>query len=441
MTILPHTAAVSGAWRALARAGLIATLLLLQLTVLDRFYHFPLAVAAPAPPLWAAVNIGLKWLAYAGLFGAVAFAVLALANGRRLGETWRAHARRRHWGRWLAGQCLLFIVLLGALPIFSAGAPSPPWLEFCAWLIAGAAMVCCAGLASAPGAFWRAFAAQSASAYWLALGVGALTFAALPLSQNSWDALSAATLHLSYAILQLYEPSARMVASEYLLGAGDFAVLVRAACSGYEGIALVLSMLGFYIYAFRKHLRFPHVLLLLPIGIAAIWLSNALRLALLVSFGAHISPQMALDGFHAQAGWVMFLAVTISLMALAHRMAFFRIGAQHSAGPDPALKLAAALLAPFAALMAARIGGAITQDLWVGAMLIVLPAGAIWFYRPRSAASLAQSAGRPGASAPSSARCGSPPSRQARARWAHGLPRSRLAPRRPGWRCASSASS
>ncbi|HRE42963.1 MAG TPA: hypothetical protein PKY87_03215, partial [Terricaulis sp.] len=109
---------------------------------------------------------------------------------------------------------------------------------------------------------------------------------------------------------------------------------------------------------------------------------NALRIALLVSIGARISPQLALDGFHAQAGWVLFLAVTISLMAVAHQVRFFRSDAPaRDAAPDPALKRAAALLAPFAALMAARIGGAITQDLWIGAMLIVLPVLAIFLYR------------------------------------------------------------
>jgi exosortase E/protease (VPEID-CTERM system) len=396
VTILSHTAVASGAWRAAFRASLVLMLVLIQLAALDRLYHFPLAVAGPAPATWALANTALKWLVYAGLFGAVAFGVLALAGSRNLWALWRETAQRRRWGRWLAGECALFLVLLGTLPLFSAGAATPPWLEFAAWLIAGAAMLACAALALAPMAFWRAFAAQSASAYSIALGVGALTFAALPLSQNSWDALSAATLHLSYAILQLYEPSARMIASEYLLGAGDFAVLVRAACSGYEGIALVLSMLGFYIYAFRRHLRFPNVLLLLPIGVAAIWLLNALRLALLVSLGAHVSPQLALDGFHAQAGWVMFLAVTISLMALAHRMPFFRAQTDApAASADPVLKLAAALLAPFAALMAARIGGAITGDLWVGAALILLPAAAIWFYRREIARELGRIGAEP----------------------------------------------
>ena len=318
-------------------------LLLLQCTILDRNYHFPLAVTTP-DPIWAGVNIALKWLAYATLFGAVAFSAMALAGGRDFAALWRAHTQGRPWGRWLAAQFACFVLLIAALPIFWRGTAHAPWIEFTLWLSLGALMAACTALALAGPGFWRAFFKQSPSAYWLAFGAGALTFAAMPLSQNSWDALSDATLHLSYWILRIYEPGARMIASDYLLGVGDFAVLVRAACSGYEGIALVLSMLGVYIFAFRKHLRFPHVLLLLPIGVAAIWIFNAIRLALLVSVGAHISPRIALDGFHAQAGWVMFLAVTITLMALAHRIRFFRIDASAQAQRPIRAQAAAALL-------------------------------------------------------------------------------------------------
>lgn len=394
MTAPPYAAPASGIWRGAWRAGAIVLLVLLQVASLDGHYHFPLAVEGPTPA-WFAVNAAIKWLAYAAILGGVAFTALALANGRAQLEVWRDTPQQR-WARWLAAEITCYAALWAALPIFWRSAPQAPWIEFALWLGVGALMLFCAAQALAPPRFWRAFARQSASTYWVALGVGALAGAALPLSQNSWDALAAGTLHLSYWILQIYEPSARMIADEYLLGAGDFAVLVRAACSGYEGIALVLSMLGCYIFAFRHHLRFPHVLLLLPVGLAAIWILNALRLALLVSLGAHVSPQMALTGFHAQAGWVMFLAVTISLMVLAHRMRFFRAGAAAPVdAPDPALKLAAALLLPFAALMAARIGGAITQDLWIGASLIALPAAAIWAYRREIGAQLGRIGAEP----------------------------------------------
>src|SRR5262245_44879851 len=108
-----------------------------------------------------------------------------------------------------------------------------------------------------------------------------------------------------------------MHAPSRLLGAGDFRVVIDAPCSGYEGVGLVIAMLGFYMFAFRRDLRFPIVLALLPIGAAAIWLLNTVRLALLISIGAHVSPDIALGGFHSQAGWVLFLSVTIGFMAIA----------------------------------------------------------------------------------------------------------------------------
>ncbi|MCR6643213.1 MAG: archaeosortase/exosortase family protein [Terricaulis sp.] len=303
----PHlTAPASGAWRDFARAGAILILLLLQCAALDRGYSYIHAVSGPDAALWAEANTLLKWLVYGAVFGGVAFALSALASGRNFAKLWRESVERHLWGRWLAAEAACFAALYAMLPLFQRGAESPPWLAFAVLLALGALMFACAALALAPLRFWRAFASQRASAYWVSAGIGLLTFAALPLSQNSWTALSSATLHLSYWFLQLYEPAARMEADRFLLGAGDFAVLVRAACSGYEGIALVLGMMGAYIYAFRAHLRFPHVLLLLPIGVAAIWIFNALRIALLVSIGARISPQLALDGFHAQAGWVLF---------------------------------------------------------------------------------------------------------------------------------------
>ena len=58
-------------------------------------------------------------------------------------------------------------------------------------------------------------------------------------------------------------------------------------------------------------------------GIAAIWVLNALRIAVLVSIGAHVSPAVAVQGFHSEAGWIGFLIVTLSSMAVSQRMPFF----------------------------------------------------------------------------------------------------------------------
>jgi exosortase/archaeosortase family protein len=78
----------------------------------------------------------------------------------------------------------------------------------------------------------------------------------------------------------LFEDSAFMDANTRILGARDFRVRILADCSGYEGVTLIFGFLAIYLCVFRRSLRFPNVFLLLPIGTAAIWLLNAVRIAL-----------------------------------------------------------------------------------------------------------------------------------------------------------------
>ncbi len=50
------------------------------------------------------------------------------------------------------------------------------------------------------------------------------------------------------------------------LGTRTFQVEIAKECAGYEGIGLMWVTLGAYLWVFRARLRFPHALLLLPIG-------------------------------------------------------------------------------------------------------------------------------------------------------------------------------
>lgn len=379
----------SGAVGAIARAAAIIVLLIVELATLDANYSFRDAVAGAPSAAWRAFNDTIQIGIYAGFYASLAFGLLALGQSRAIAAEWLAASRTHAWGRWLAGHLALFIVLIATLPLFQGGASDAPWFAVCLWLCGGALMVTCAALALAPLSFWRTFAARNTGNLVAAAAAGLLTWAAVEASQNSWHQLSAATLNGAYGLLRLYEPDAYMDAATRVLGAGGFHVTIDAPCSGYEGIGLVLVMLSLYIFAFRRELRFPTVLALLPVGAATIWLLNLLRLSLLVSMGAHVSPDIAMNGFHSQAGWIMFLVVTISFMAIAHAAPIFR---KQAAAPamDAGLKLAIALLAPFAALMAARIGGAIFGDeaRWFGAALIAIPAMTIFAYRKSITAQL-----------------------------------------------------
>ena len=371
-------------WRISVVGAAIATLFVLEIAALDRGYDFVDAVAGETPASWRAFNETLQVLAYVGLYAAAAFCLLAFARRNELLAEWAAAAQTHPWGRWLAAQAALFALLYAALPALQVGAASPPWLGFSAWLIGVAVMAGCAALALAPASFWRGLIVRERGNLLAALAAGALLYLAIALSRDSWHQLSAATLHTSYALLRFYESGAMMDPAERLLGADGFSVVIDAPCSGYEGVGLVLALLGFYMFAFRSELKFPAVLVLLPIGAGLIWLLNAVRLALLVSIGAHISRDTALNGFHSQAGWIFFLVVSISLMLVAHRLRIFRAGAAAPAGNGgDALQLAAALLIPFGALMAARlIAPAFGEgQYWITAALVALPTAALVFYR------------------------------------------------------------
>ena len=105
--------------------------------------------------------------------------------------------------------------------------------------------------------------------------------------------------------MSLYEPNALVDFEKRILSVDTFAVEVNGPCSGYQGSALITMLLPLYLRVFRRDLRFANVLLLVPLGIAAMWAVNAARIALLVIIGAHASSDVAVHGF--QEGWVGLL--------------------------------------------------------------------------------------------------------------------------------------
>ena len=80
---------------------------------------------------------------------------------------------------------------------------------------------------------------------------------------------------------------------EFRAGIKDFSVSIAPVCSGFEGIGLIWAFLGGYLVLFRRDLRFPQALLLIPIGTVIIWLFNVLRIVVLVLVGAWGRPEVA----------------------------------------------------------------------------------------------------------------------------------------------------
>ena len=121
-------------------------------------------------------------------------------------------------------------------------------------------------------------------------------------TEGLWSPLARYTFTVVSGMLGVIYPHVVSDPARLILGTPTFKVAIAPACSGYEGIGLLLAFLTIYFWLFRRELRFPGALVLLPVGALTIWLVNALRIAVLIVIGTSGWPAIALGGFHSQAG-------------------------------------------------------------------------------------------------------------------------------------------
>lgn len=176
---------------------------------------------------------------------------------------------------------------------------------------------------------WRGQTLRSAlrlvrSRWALGLVVGLAAWVLGLLAQGLWEPLAWLTLECVHALLTIvvFDPVASVEHS--LVGTRRFYVHIAPACSGVEGIGLMLAFLGGYFYVERQRLRWPRALILLPITALGIWLLNILRIAALVAVGTWFSPAIAEGGFHSKAGWLLFTLVTLGTVLFVKKTALFQ---------------------------------------------------------------------------------------------------------------------
>src|SRR5260370_13644557 len=121
-------------------------------------------------------------------------------------------------------------------------------------------------------------------------------------------------------------------------------------------MGLMLAFSWARLLYFRREYIFPRAALLIPAGVVAIFCLNVLRIAALILIGDRGFPDVAIYGFHSQAGWVAFIAVACGLVLLSRRSAWLNRTAAHS-GVSPAMhNPTAAYLMPLLATLAAGTG-------------------------------------------------------------------------------------
>ena len=156
---------------------------------------------------------------------------------------------------------------------------------------------------------------------------------------------------------------------------------------GFEGFGVMVAFLAIYFWVYRRDLRFPQVLLLVPVGLALEWFLNSVRIAVLILLGTR-HQEAAVNGFHSIAGWLFVSFVAFGLVSASWRIqAFTRIRSE-----PKVLQLsnpAGVYLVPLLAIIAtAKL---FTKIFYSGFDLlyplrVLAAAGAFYFYRRELAA-------------------------------------------------------
>jgi exosortase E/protease (VPEID-CTERM system) len=267
------------------------------------------------------------------------------------------HYRGQRWLLCHAASLVVFVTV--CWPVFGPSGElaetSAAWLIGC--LISGSTVIFSLFLGVASASTWLRVTYTERTSIMLAVLISVALSGSVKLAQSLWPVLREVTLRSAHGLLSVFYGDVYIEPSAALLGAGPFLVEIAPSCSGYEGIALITIFVSLYIWLFRDELTFPAVLLLFPIGIAVMWAANIVRIVMLIGIGASFSPEIAINGFHSQAGWIGFSIVSLGIIGLAHRyfLAAHEINdnAQHVDAKDRTS--AASLLMPLLVLMAASM--------------------------------------------------------------------------------------
>ncbi len=329
--------------------------LLAETILVSATFAAPDVSAAPQwQPLLTIFNDGYHRTA-AIVFGA-AFLVVASAS---FGTTLNTLSRQTDyaWQYWAVFHVVALLAFTHLTSVGFGTASSTPDLSviwMVAWVATGAATFAFWLLTIGPAQAWTTILRQHRLNLVIAISAGIVAWLGGLLAQNLWVPLAGGTLRLSALLLAPIYPEMTYDPAAGLVGSTAFVVEIYPVCSGYEGIALISVFISAYLWVFRHSLSFPKALILFPIGIITIWLTNVLRVSTLVVIGTSISPEIASRGFHSQAGWIAFTLVSLGLIAIAHR--WLSSAAPHeSAQSISAVPPEWALLLPLMALMASTM--------------------------------------------------------------------------------------
>ena len=231
--------------------------------------------------------------------------------------------------------------------------------------------------------------------------------------QSLWDAtgnglgrfLQLLTFNSVHAVLHFFISGVVVDADAFSIGTPRFAVFIAKECSGMEGLGLVLVFTIAWLSYFRRESRFPQALLLIPCALVTVWLLNIARLCALILIGDAGAEQVAMVGFHSQAGWIAFTTVAFAFSMATRKLSWVRrpasnatgadvdpsltnigmgsevaVGAEQETGESPATR---AYLVPFLAILAASLVSKAASGYfeWLYPLRFIAATVGLWFFR------------------------------------------------------------
>jgi exosortase E/protease (VPEID-CTERM system) len=118
---------------------------------------------------------------------------------------------------------------------------------------------------------------------------------------------------------------------------------------------LTLAFSTLWLVYLRREYIFPRALVLIPLSLIAIFGLNVLRIAALFLIGNSGFPDVALYGFHSQAGWIAFNAVACALVYFSRRSRWLNRIAHAPADAAEIHNPTATYLMPLLAILAAGV--------------------------------------------------------------------------------------
>jgi exosortase E/protease (VPEID-CTERM system) len=348
---------------------------------LDRYtFHVPL------PGHFLVCGIAANSLTTALFVGSTTFRVEA---GILLG---RSPSDGRAWPLWL----VLYAATIGLLASLlnhrlGAGVAPLAYSLAAAVLTFAAAATWC--LALMPARFWLNWLGRDPHILPVTIVAAGLTYLGghhlTGLLVTSFEKLTGPlqgiTLRLVAILLGSFTRNVVFDPQNSIIGTRHFSVFVDVPCAGWEGIGLFCTFFTIYLWLYRRELRFPQVLVLLPIGALIVWLSNALRLILLILLGGWWASA-AIEGFHSVAGWLFFDAVTVTLVVVSRQLSVFAKASpggyiREAATPNSAAPYLVPLVLIIATAMITRVFSSGFDLLYP--LRFALGGAALWFYRNR----------------------------------------------------------